>query len=598
MKVYQTKKVAIAIDSLLEASSPYEALQTGRLLIKGWVETCNDNERLASGRSFIYQLIKAYWHKFYPTTHALPKLSEDFNAHHLNTTLTALADCLGNTASKLNAIEASYLIGAIYTATLPEKMRSEKGVYFTPPSLTNRLLNLVELQGVQWNTSSVLDPACGGGAFLAPVALRIASTLNDNSPENILRHIETHLKGYEIDYFAAWLSQVFVEVALSKYVLLGKRRLSSLIDVCDTLVHETDQCFDVVIGNPPYGKIKLTNNLRTTFKESLYGHANLYGLFTHIALNSINKGGVIAYVTPTSFLAGEYFKNLRKLLMQQTCPKAFDFVVFRKGVFEDVLQETMLAVYQHIPAVKPTVSVSQIHPEPQKPLEVTPLGNFSLPSETSAPWIVPRTTKQSNVVNAISRMNTTLKDWGYEVKTGPLVWNRHKSQLSDDKGKNTYPLIWAESISADGVFQWKADKQNHTLYFTYQEGDNWLLTNYPCVLLQRTTAKEQQRRLIASLLPEAFIKKHKGVVIENHINIVKAINGKSPAVSLELLHLFLNSAAADIAFRCISGSVAVSAYELEAMPLPTIAAMKKLESLVGDGMERKKIEEALLKLYC
>jgi adenine-specific DNA-methyltransferase len=513
----------------------------------------------------------------------------------LDSTLTALAAILGTTASKLNTLEAGYLIGTIYTAIIPSELRSEKGVYFTPPALTNRLLNGVEEEGVKWNEVTVLDPACGGGAFLAPVALRMITALHDNDPHAIIQFVESHLKGYEIDFFSAWLSQVFLEIVLSKYAVASKKRIKNLIEVCDTLSKNEDEKFNVIIGNPPFGKIKLDDFIRSKFKESLYGHANLYGLFTHKALLQLKKAGVLAYVTPTSFLAGEYFKNLRKMLTTVASPKNIDFVILRKGIFEDVLQETMLATYR-LGEKAFGVKVNEIHPEPGQPLEINGLGTFKLPADPSAGWILPRTGEQSKWVHALERMEYTLKDWGYEVKTGPLVWNRHKNQLSDFEGKNTYPLIWAESISADGKFSWKADKQNHTLFFNFKEGDAWLVSDYPCLLLQRTTAKEQQRRLIAAMLPQKFIKQYRGVVIENHINMLKPIDGKPP-VSLKLLHTFMNSLAADTAFRCISGSVAVSAYELESMPLPSLGSMKKIQKLVDGGADHNKIEAALLKLY-
>ena len=56
--------------------------------------------------------------------------------------------------------------------------------------------------------------------------------------------------------------------------------------------------------------------------------------------------GVIAYVTPTSFLAGEYFKALRSVLASDAPPVAVDFIEARRGVFEDVLQEALLATYR------------------------------------------------------------------------------------------------------------------------------------------------------------------------------------------------------------------------------------------------------------
>lgn len=108
-----------------------------------------------------------------------------------------------------------------------------------------------------------------------------------------------------------------------------------------------------------------------------------------------------------------------------------------------------------------------------------------------------------------------LADWGYSVSTGPLVWNRFKSQMRDRAGRGVHPLIWAEAVTADGRFIYRAEKRNHTPYFKIERGDGWLLVEEACVLVQRTTAKEQARRLIAAELPAEFIAKHGGVVVES-----------------------------------------------------------------------------------
>ncbi|WP_227488366.1 hypothetical protein, partial [Brachybacterium subflavum] len=55
----------------------------------------------------------------------------------------------------------------------------------------------------------------------------------------------------------------------------------------------------------------------------------------------------------------------------------------------------------------------------------------------------------------------------------------------------------------------------------------------------------------------------------------------APRVSPEVLAAFINSRAADQAFRCVSGSVAVSAYELEALPLPSPDALDHLQELIS-----------------
>ena len=51
-------------------------------------------------------------------------------------------------------------------------------MFFTPASLTEGLLNDLSQQGVDFGSESFMDPACGGAAFLAPIALRMRATLS------------------------------------------------------------------------------------------------------------------------------------------------------------------------------------------------------------------------------------------------------------------------------------------------------------------------------------------------------------------------------------------------------------------------------------
>jgi adenine-specific DNA-methyltransferase len=162
-------------------------------------------------------------------------------------------------------------------------------------------------------------------------------------------------------------------------------------------------------------------------------------------------------------------------------------------------------------------------------------------------------------------------------------------------GPKTLPLIWAEAITSDGRFVWRADKRNHAPYFKIEEGDEWLIVRQPCVLLQRTTAKEQARRLIAAALPQSFLARHNAAVIENHLNMIRPING-APCLGAEVVSAFFNSQAADRAFRCISGSVAVSAYELEALPLPSPDDLTPLAKLIAAGAGRAEIEVTCARL--
>jgi len=507
-----------------------------------------------------------------------------------------LAEQIGVAAAAMDAADAAFAMGVLYTGMMPDGFRTVHGAYYTPPALCERLLDLATDAGVDWRSARVLDPACGGGAFLSPVARRMADSRSDDTAAAVLKNIEGRLRGFELDPFAGWMSSVCLDVSLADLCREAGMRLRPVVRVCDSLEQiPGGKGFDLVVGNPPYGRVKLSPELREEFDRSLFGHANLYGVFTDLALRFARHGGIVAYVTPTSFLAGEYFKALRGLLGRDAPPAGLDFVTERRGVFADVLQETLLAVYRR-GGDPGEAGVRFISPRPDGTIQTSSAGSFHLPEPPDRPWIVPRTEAHGALVGRVNGLPYRLADYGYTVSTGPLVWNRHKKSLREKPGKGRYPLIWAEAVRSNGTFEFRAKERNHKPYFEPGAKEGWVVTDFPCVLLQRTTAREQCRRLIAAELPASFVEAHGAVVVENHLNMIKPLEG-GPRVAPAALAALLNSETVDQLFRCINGSVAVSAYELQALPLPSPECMKEIERLVTARAETETLESAVERLY-
>ena len=585
--------------SAMLATSARATVEDGSLSARRLASAVEREDRLNFARAVVFRVVSSYWRELQAESGrgwSLCGLPPEVSLSPLSEEACGLAESIGTAASELNVLDASYMIGVLYTGMMPGGLRAQLGAYYTPPALCERLLDMATEAGVDWCSARVLDPACGGGAFLAPAARRMAESLKNSSAKFAMKSIQRRLSGFEMDPFPAWMSQVFVDVILSDLCGDSGVRPPSVVRVCDSLEQTSkDEGVDLVVGNPPYGRITLSPELRDKFRRSLFGHANLYGVFTDLALRFTRPGGVIAYVTPTSFLAGEYFKVLRGLLGREAPPVSIDFVGERKGVFADVQQETLLAAYQR--GGDPGAGmVHFISAGPNGLIERSTAGSFNLPKNLDQPWLMPRTKAQSDLMRRVGDLPYRLADYGYTVSTGPLVWNRHRPSLRDRPGRGRYPLVWAESVSSGGVFEFKAEKRNHKPYFEPKPNELWVVTDYPCVLLQRTTAKEQCRRLIAAELPAAFIEEHGSVVVENHLNMIRPLNGGT-RLSPAALAVLLNSDVVDQVFRCINGSVAVSAYELEALPLPPPKDMEEVERLVKEKANRETLERAVERLY-
>jgi adenine-specific DNA-methyltransferase len=560
-------------------------LDNQKSFLKTHVSSYSDGRRAAFAKSFCFSVVNLYWDsllKPHQKTWRIFPFEQNLNLK-FSTEVSKVAFDLASLLALTSKEEAADFIGALYSSLLPDSTRSEFGVYYTPTVLVNRLIHLVSGTNFSWTNKKILDPACGGAAFLAPLADKInieCVKQGISDPKKILKLIEANLTGLEIDDFAAWISQVLVEIRLLEMCLKSNHRIKSLIKVANTLELNPGELkgVDLVIGNPPYGKVKATQKIKDRFANSIYGHPNLYALFTDFGLQATNDKGIIAYVTPTSFLGGQYFKGLRKILSDKSHCSAIEFIDKRTKIFEDVLQETSLTVFDKSRKGGATSVNSLDLSAKGKNLVVEEIGKISFSETSGKPWLIPRTKLQMTVLQSALKMSYTLEDYGFEVNTGQMVWNRHKEQLQSRKTKSSLPIIWSESVLSTNEFEFRHLRKNHEPYFSIEENQKYLITNTECIIVQRTTAKEQNKRLIAAILPKSFINKHGGAVIENHVNVIKPTT--KSLVSLKVLLAVLTSDALDQVFRCISGSVAVSAYELNSIPLPNPEEMGELEDLI------------------
>ncbi len=591
-------QLSLALDLLDSISgvapAPDAATEFLKSRARALAESTPPKLRLSYTQTFVATVVSHYWSKLSPRPSRTLRPAPEHPSRPLDREALAVATAVAELAASRLVEDAAYVVGSTYAAMLPDDYRAKHGVFYTPPAVVHRLLDSVTAAGVDWNHCRVLDPACGGGAFLGPVAQRMISSLKGCDRRVLIRNLANRLVGFEIDAFAGWMSLIFLDATLNELVGYSTDDQLCPIEVCDSLTRYEPGDFDLVVGNPPYGRITLSPELRGVYKRSLFGHANLYGVFLDLAVRKTQPGGIVAYVTPTSFLCGEYYKSLRALLAAQAAPVALDFLSERSGVFDDVLQETLLAVFRR----NSSASRIRVHfvEVAGASLTVSRAVEVPLPPRADQPWIIPRTPEAARTADRLRALPTRLADWGYGVSTGPLVWNRFKSRLREHREPGTVPLIWAEAVGADGVFSFRAARRNHAPYFKVNDGEDFLLVRKSCVLLQRTTAKEQVHRLIAAELPQSFIDGFGAVTIENHLNMIVPIVAE-PLVDTRTLAAFLNSSAADRAFRCISGTVAVSAYELEAFPLPSALALAELTSQLRRSPTRQTIDDICGRLY-
>lgn len=285
--------------------------------------------------------------------------------------------------------------------------------------------------------------------------------------------------------------------------------------------------------NPPYGRVRLDTADRERFASILYGHANLYGLFLGAALDSLDPvDGVLAALVPTSFTSGLYFQNLRAELSRAAPLREAAFVADRGGVFAGVLRETCLAVFTRRRSRRTDITAMSGEVRSSVARVPTPRG--------SGPWLLPRHSADAPAAAAASVMPLTLRAAGWNASTGPLVWNRRRADLDHEPGPDRVRIVWAADLDGGVLHQDPARDSYRYLRLSKPSDPKVMVLNEPCVLVQRTTAPEQRRRLLGVELDEAALDGR--VVVENHVNVLRPRTGEPRLIGHRLVaHLLASS---------------------------------------------------------
>ena len=212
---------------------------------------------------------------------------------------------------------------------------------------------------------TILDPACGSGAFLnAALQFLMAehklidemeakitgSTIEFQSVENsILEHnlygVDINEESVEIAQLALWLRTAKPHRklnSLNENIKCGNSLISDPAIAGEKAFNWQEQFpkvfekggFDVVIGNPPYG-ILIDDSLKDYYTQNFplaKYKLNLYTLFLERIFQVFTKG-VISFIIPKSLLINTYFEDLRKFIL--THSKVTELFTITEKVFED-----------------------------------------------------------------------------------------------------------------------------------------------------------------------------------------------------------------------------------------------------------------------
>jgi adenine-specific DNA-methyltransferase len=479
--------------------------------------------------------------------------------------------------SNMDILTGAYWISSGYSLLIDKERRKKQAMYFTSPHLAKRLLDNA---GDSLLKGPIVDPACGGAAFLAPAALRVAEALQKRgqSSKEILLYIERSVHGVDTDPFLCFLSKTFLRIVLAPHIATARYEPHFQISVGDGLSCDCldSDFYELVLCNPPYRKMTRaeTEPYIDGFGALMRGQPNLYMLFIARAMGLLRERGTAVFLTPMSFLSGKSFSALRNRMTLTGRVSRLDLIHDKTGIFVGAEQDTAITLWKKRPIKSTGTNIYVLTPDKGWMWTGRPIL-----SSSDLPWPLPRQTEDVTLLRLFEQKLHTLATYGYVPKTGFIVMHRHDLPLfmrrKDAKRPgHLMPLIWQSDISASKPLALKGKRKALHRYIDIGRLDALGAIRRPAVAVQRVTSAEQPRRLVCAPVPESAYQEFGGVVGENHVCFIEQF-GETALVDTDLLCAILTTRTVDRLFRCVSGATNVSSYELTALPMPNPVLLKR-----------------------
>lgn len=467
---------------------------------------------------------------------------------------------------------------------IPRSERKKKGQFFTSIEIARFMAKMFDLTRIPEKVN-ILDPGTGTGILSAAVLERLEK-------ETKIKAI--HLTCYETDtkvlpvlkqnmeYIAAVLHKNFsYEIRKEDYILSQQNDFNKI-----SFANPDSKKYDLIIGNPPYLRIRKANATAQAMPSVVHGSPNLYFLFTTMSLFNLREDAEMVYIIPRSWTSGAYFSAFRRYLLDNGKINHIHLFVSRDKVFpeEQVLQETMI------------IKIRKTSKAPDCILITSSQGNadFNHITYLDVPYnsvikgtmlyvYLPVCKGDMQVLDAINTYKNTLPEEGLRMRTGIVVDFRQKEDLKKEPGEYDLPLFYSQHIKGGRVnhnpsgkeFDWITSKKKNLI----QKNQNY-------VFCKRFTAKEERRRLQCGIYNPNDFKQYKFIATQNKINYIDRIDGLEMSLDTTYgVFALFNSTLFDMYYRILNGSTQVNSTEINSIPVPPIKLINKMGNRLRESKD-------------
>jgi len=488
----------------------------------------------------------------------------------------------------MNFVDAANAAGRAFTATLAREEQRAMGQYMTPPAIARFMAQRL-VADVRRDHVRVLEPSAGGG-ILAAAAV---DALLAKQPEHRPGFIDLYL--FELDARLVpgleALCHQMAEACLAAGVVLDWKISQEDFLLSDLALRGLPIDGLLTISNPPFLKLNKTTDERAhRHSYAVYGQPNIYSLFMAATARLTPPGGKWCFITPRSWMAGQYFKAARQTVLAHLTIDSLHAFENRKEGFEEdaVLQETVIAWASGRQLLEHGVNILLTRSQGARDLDRAEVTALPVERVVGDDEHVMLSLPHGNR-DPFEGWTATLKTYGFEVSTGPVIAFRAAAHIREASTPSSVPLLWLQHVKQQEI-SWPIRKKREHISANAQSA--WMLVpNTPMVLMRRFSPKEDTRRVTCA----AYVGMLPGAVLglENHLNYIYRPAGRMSPDEARGLSAFLASKVVDDHFRALAGSTQVNATELRKLPLPSLAAIEEIGRTVSAKPALTEIDEVV-----
>jgi len=446
------------------------------------------------------------------------------------------------------------------------KRKSELGQFMTPSAVARFMASLFPPSTLK--TCRLLDAGAGVGALTSAFLDRwnSANGLHFQNVEVEAHEIDAPLRAHLETILACYAERLPVtyKVFSGDFILEAACRRM-----------QTSSRFTHAILNPPYKKINSASEHRLILRHAGIETVNLYSAFVALTLTLMQAGGQLVAIVPRSFCNGPYYRPFRTFLLRHAALRHIHLFASRTKAFkdDDVLQENVIIRLERgVGQASVTISNSADDTFADLTTHEHPFDRIVFPDDREQFIHVP-TSLERNAIELSPAIRFSLPDIGVGVSTGPVVDFRLQEHIHQKPITGTVPLLYPGHFSGYAT-EWPGEgmKRGNAIELNAVT-KRWLYPNGFYTVARRFSAKEERRRIVASVVTPATFPDAPMLGFENHLNVFHEDKRGLPENLAHGLAAFLNTTAVDDHFRRFNGHTQVNATDLRLMKYPSRPAL-------------------------